>query len=89
MFNSLYSMKICELLETYIIENECVKCRDIEVKKLSKENIENRVKNFNDIGIQKGKFIQIYCDKGIESMLLEDQYIKEAVYLELVNIYTK
>lgn len=58
----LYSQDLSKQVSTFVIDDVCVKHISGPKEDLSTKDIQNKIKNYDNIGIQIGKKVNIYCD---------------------------
>lgn len=91
----LYSNQIASLMSTVIIDGVCVKHRG-GAREITPEEIERRKDNFENIGIQKGRKISVFCSdnvlKEFEEIINSDRngfYLKKPLEEGLLEVYSK
>lgn len=57
--DEVLNFQITCVLKNYILNNNVYKCR--EAKTLSNEEVEHKIMTYQDIGIQQGDKLDIYC----------------------------
>lgn len=86
---SLYTQKLCDYMSTYIVDNVCIKRRAGNKEDLSVNEIQNEIKNYNNIGVQTNKKIEMYCDKDMLNKLKSYFEINIPHTKGNINIITK
>lgn len=91
----LYSNQIASLMSTVIIEGDCVKDRG-GVREITPEEIERRKDNFENISIQKGRKVSVFCSdnvlKELEEIINSDTmgfYLKKPLEEGLLEVYSE
>lgn len=97
MENTLYSNVLATSMNTFIIEGVCVKDREGD-KNVSLSEILRRISNFENIGIQSGNIVSIYCTEDTARVLKHNLYMdsgyqykqsmREAIQNGTINIFT-
>lgn len=68
MNNILYSRELGNMVGVFVIDGVCVKNRHGLKSHISKKDIEERIRNYDSIGIQDGRKISIYCNEATLKM---------------------
>lgn len=91
----LYSNQIASLMSTVIIDGVCVKHRGV-AREITPKEIERRKDNFENIVIQKGRKISVFCSdnvlKEFEEIINSDRngyYLKKPLEEGLLEVYSK
>ncbi|HHT97709.1 MAG TPA: hypothetical protein GXZ90_07430 [Clostridiales bacterium] len=61
----LYDQRLCNDVATYVIDDVCIKRRGGKIEDLTKQEIQDDIENYNNIGIQTNKKVEIYCDEHV------------------------
>lgn len=62
MKNTLNSRRLWEIAKTYIVDGRCVKSRNFRKELINEKMIEEMVQAHDNIVIQNGQEMKIYCD---------------------------
>lgn len=68
--------ELCRMMATYVVGNVCVKSRYTDTN-INKKEIERRVRNFENIAIQKENTIVIYCNKKLLPLITQTNAYKD------------
>lgn len=69
-----YSQQLVFMAKTYVVDGVCVKSRAQIPEDMTNEDIDFAIKNYENIGIQKDRQIDFYCDKEFNEDF--EHYIK-------------
>lgn len=69
--NVLYSQDLSKQVATFVIDDVCVKHRSGPKEDLSEQDIQSKIKNYDSIGVQIGRKVNIYCDDFTLKILKE------------------
>ena len=87
MENTLNSRKLWEIARTYIVDGRCIKSRNLRKESVTDKMIEEMVQAHDNIVIQNGQEIKIYCDEEFLQKL--NQVIEfERQYSTSSNLFT-